>query len=166
MKRKVSVLLLIGVALFLALVVFNGQTIVSAKGGAKFLPFKVNCETYPSIMGVIDGNLVLEIPSDCKGTYLGNGEWFADSLVDITNPTPPNLQTGEMVFTAANGDQLSGNFFGYAMPKESGGNYYWGGYEITGGTGRFDGVTGSGLYHGQADGEVGSAIFDGTLMWP
>ena len=165
MKRKVSVLLFNGVALLFVLAVFGNDMIVSARGRSNQLPFKANCVTYPNIVDADAEQLVLEIPADCKGTHLRNGEWFADSTVVINAP-PPFLQTGDMYFTAANGDLLFGTFFGFAMPKETGGTHYWGGYEITEGNGKFDGATGTGLYHGHAGETVGTAVFEGVLSFP
>jgi hypothetical protein len=162
MKRKISVLLFIGLALLFTFVVFGGQTVVRAKGA--IVPFKVTCQTYPNVVPG-DGYLEVKISSDCTGAHLGKSHWDADSIVELTTP-PPFTQAGEMVFIAANGDQLIGTFSGQALPKETGGFDYWGDYEITGGTGRFSGTTASGTYFGGADGEVGTAVFEGTLTKP
>jgi hypothetical protein len=161
MKRKVSVFLVMGVTLLLVCALFGSQSIVNAKENWPTVPFKVNCVTYPDVMPG-PGYLEVKIPSDCKGTHIGNGEWYADSMVDLTVP-PPFAQTGDMVFTAANGDQLIGTFAGLSTPKVTGGFDYWGEYWITEGTGRFSGTTGYGTYDGGADGEVGTAVFVGTL---
>ncbi len=161
MKRNIHVRLLIGITLFLILSTLSVQTIVLAEGAVT--PFKVNCVTYPEV-NVIPGYLVLRIPAECGGTHLGESDWYADSVVDIT--TFPALQTGDMVFTAANGSQLFGSFNGYAVPNDIGGFDYWGDYEITEGTGRFSGATGSGTYYGGADGTTGVLTFEGTLIDP
>lgn len=166
MKRKVSGLLIIGVTLFLVFAAVGRRTLASTNEVPNTVPFQVDCQTYPTIVEINEVQMVLEIPGDCKGTHLGRGEWYADMVVDISSPPPPFLQSGTMVFTAEDGDQLFATFFGFGKPKATGGNYYWGGYQISGGTGRFEGTTGTGLYHGQADGEVGTAIFDGTLLNP
>lgn len=166
MKRKVSVLLMIGVALLLVFAAVGQRTLASTPEVPNTVPFQVDCQTYPEIVEINETQMVLEIPGDCKGTHLGRGEWYADMVVDISSPPPPFLQSGTMVFTAENGDQLFGTFFGFGMPMETGGNYYWGGYQLSEGTGKFDGTTGSGHYHGRSPGEVGTAIFDGTLLKP
>jgi hypothetical protein len=75
---------------------------------------------------------------------------------------PPNPQWSDnMTFTAANGDKLFGTYVGWGTgipdPK------FWGTFEISGGTGRFEGVTGSGAYWGEVTGETGMLYFDGTL---
>ena len=97
---------------------------------------------------------------------MGRSAWYADSIVDISTPPPPFPQIGEMVFTAANGDQLIGTFNGWGVPNEFGGFDYWGEYWIIEGTGRFSGATGSGTYYGGTDGEIGTATFEGTLTNP
>lgn len=166
MKRKVYVILLFGIALLFMAAAFGEIGVVKAKGAT--VPFKVDCVTYPEVVGggLGLGYFVLEIPADCIGTHLGNSDWYADSFVDISTPPPPFPQTGEMVFTAANGAQLVGTFSGLAAPNNIGGFDYWGTYQITGGTGRFSGASGSGTYYGGADGETGVLTFEGTLMNP
>ncbi len=161
MRKKVSVFLLIGVALILVV----AAVVVNARRPGPTVPFKVDCVTYPVVVPG-DGYLEVEIPSDCQGTHLGKSEWYADSVVDVSSPPPPFPQTGTMFFTAANGDKLIGTFAGEGVPNELGGFDYWGEYLITEGTGRFSGATGSGTYDGGADGEVGTAAFEGTLTNP
>lgn len=165
MKKKVPVLLFIGVALLLTVAVLSGQMPVSAKGTT--VPFKVACQTYPD-PEFMEDHIVVTVLSDCKGTHLGKSHWDSVSIVDISQPPPPPpfTQIGDMFFTAANGDQLIGTFSGLAVPNDKGGFDYWGGYEISGGTGRFSNTTGSGTYYGGADGEVGTAVFEGKLTKP
>ena len=153
MKKKVSVLL---VALLLTFAVLGGQMPVSAKGAT--VPFKVACQTYP-VPEFMGDHIVVTVTSDCKGTHLGKSHWDSVSIVDISQPPPPFTQIGDMVFTAANGDQLIGTFSGLAVPNDKGGFDYWGDYEITGGTGRFSGTTGSGAYSGGAGEGIGTAVF-------
>jgi len=165
MKKKVFVLLLMAVMLSLA--AFGGLVRAS---GPPTVPFHADCLTYPTRVGSGPGFIVLEIPSDCIGTHLGNSEWYADSVVDLTPLAngEPAIQTGTMYFTAANGAQLIGEFAGYALPNATGAFDYWGEYWITEGTGRFSGATGNGVYSGGADGQtgVGTALFEGTLTNP
>jgi hypothetical protein len=68
-----------------------------------------------------------------------------------------------MSFTAANGDQLFGSYAGYAIPTEKGVEF-WGDFQISGGSGRFDGATATGTYWGECGG-AGEGIlhFDGML---
>lgn len=127
-------------------------------------PFKASYKTNPQVVGVANGILTLAITGEGKATHLGKSTWYADSWVD-TNQFP-FLQTGDMEFTAANGDQLFGTFSGTAIPDASGKVNFEGTYEITGGSGRFEGATGSGNYSGWALGDVGQLEFDGTLNNP
>ena len=66
-----------------------------------------------------------------------------------------------MSFTAANGDKLFGTYEGHGTPIPD--PEFWRTFEITGGTSRFEGVTGSGDYWGQVSGETGMLYFVGTL---
>ena len=165
MNKKVSILMLLGLILLLLFAAFGSQALAKTGKRQATVPFKVTYQTFPVPRGVDgDGYLILEIPADGKGTHLGKSEWYADSLVSL-GPNP-NTQTGEMVFTAANGDQLIGSFEGWANLSDSGGAEYGGEYEISEGTGRFTGATGSGDYYGSAGPETGTLTFEGTLTNP
>ena len=166
MKKKVSVIGLIGITLLLVFAGFGGLALVSAEEAPATVPFKATYQTFPVFLGIVDGHMVLEIPAFGNGTHLGNSEWYADSLVDITKPFPPFPQTGEMYFTAANGAKLIGTFAGDSAPNDRGGFDYWGEYWITEGTGRFTGATGNGIYYGGAGEDSGVLTFEGTLMNP
>lgn len=125
------------------------------------VPFKGDYTTHPEVVSFINGVLTLSIPAEGKATHLGKSEWYADSWVN-TNQYP-FLQTGAMTFTAANGDQLFGTFSGDGFPGENGLVDFEGDYVITGGTGRFQGNTGSGTYYGSATGNLGELHFEGVL---
>lgn len=127
-------------------------------------PFKATYTTNPQVVSVIGGVITLSITGEGKATHLGKSTWYADSWVD-TNQFP-FLQTGDMNFTAANGDQLFGNFSGIAIPDANGKINFQGTYDITSGTGKFEGATGSGNYSGWALGNAGHLEFDGTLNNP
>lgn len=59
-----------------------------------------------------------------------------------------------------------GDFSGIVIPDANGKVNFEGTYEITNGTGRFEGATGSGNYSGWAQGTVGHLEFDGILNNP
>jgi hypothetical protein len=67
-----------------------------------------------------------------------------------------------MTFTAANGDQLFGSYTGYAVPTETGVDF-WGDFQISDGSGRFEDVTGAGTYEGSCGDSEGILHFDGML---
>ena len=127
-------------------------------------PFKTRYETYPQPVGPPEnGILTLKIPGDGEGDPLGKSTWDAEMKINLTQV--PNPQTGTMVFTAANGDQLFGTYEGLGTPADGpdGPVSFQGTFQITGGTGTFEGVTGAGTYSGTADGPEGTLYFDGML---
>ena len=125
-------------------------------------PFKARYETYPQPVGPPEnGILTLKIPGDGEGDPLGKSTWDAEMKVNVAQG-PPNPQTGTMVFTAANGDQLFGTYEGLGTPDGPAVSFQ-GTFQITGGTGRFEGVTGAGTYWGTAEGSEGTLYFDGML---
>lgn len=137
------------------------------------VPFNATYVTAPK---VIDPPpfLVMEIPGKGKGLHLGKSAWFSNSQVNFT--VFPPAQTGDMVFTAANGSTLIGHYWGLVQPDPNNpqGVLFNGDYLITSGTGRFEGATGSGVYSGKAalpntnPGTVGegSVTFEGELNKP
>ena len=125
-------------------------------------PFKARYETYPQPVGPPEnGILTLKIPGDGEGDPLGKSTWDAEMKINLTQG-PPNPQTGTMVFTAANGDQLFGTYEGLGTPDGPAVSFQ-GTFQITGGTGSFEGVTGAGTYRGTAEGDEGILYFDGML---
>jgi hypothetical protein len=79
------------------------------------------------------------------GTHFGNGT--ARAISELVN-----LATGEGVavheLTAANGDTVRLSFHFLAIPTSATTFSVVGGWEIVGGTGRYDGASGEGLYSG------------------
>ncbi|MEA3336767.1 MAG: SMP-30/gluconolactonase/LRE family protein [Chloroflexota bacterium] len=167
MKARILLVLVIVLVLVVAgcapLFVTLDDTAPAASDEA--VPFKARYQTYPEPVGPpLDGILTLKISADGEGDPLGKSTWYADSQVDLTQV--PNLQTGTMAFTAANGDQLFGTFAGESSPLEDGPVSFKGTFQIDGGTGEFEGATGSGVYSGSAEGSEGILEFDGTLSVP
>jgi hypothetical protein len=154
MKARV---LLILVAL--AIVLASSGSIVVADGAV--VPFKARYVTHPETVDVTGGVLTIEIPAEGLGTHLGHSTWYATMWVD-TNPFPWPQGAEDMVFTAANGDQLLGSYWGYAIPTSEGVEF-WGTFVISSGTGRFEGTTGAGAYEGTCGDTAGILYFDGTL---
>ena len=160
MKRKVYVLVLVGLTLLLVLAVFGSQALANGRRSQNFMPFKAEYIAHPEPPEFGDGYMLLVIPGEGEGTHLGKSTWLAESMrVDLVDPPQP--QFSEMVFTVSNGDELYGHFSGFGRPNDVGGNYYWGGYELRGGTGKFEGASGSGLYHGTCR-EICTVTFEGN----
>ena len=109
-------------------------------GGARSVPFKgswsgetvaADLSTFP-VVGVI---------SNGEGQLTHLGRYF------MTSPHTSNVFTGEtigdQIFTAANGDQLTALCEGFPQPQPNGHVVGALDCEITGGSGRFEGATGS-----------------------
>ena len=86
-----------------------------------------------------------------------------------------NLATGEGTasyrFTAANGDDVLLTFVLLAIPTSPTAFSIEGVWQVTGGTGRFEGASGSGTYVGQAEfvgpaDAVGTFALEGTISSP
>ena len=97
-----------------------------------------------------------------QATHLGRSEWSGVTNFNVyLDPIP--YWSHDITFTAANGDQLFGTMEGAATLPEVQGTF-----EITGGTGRFAGVTGSGTFWGWSDGSGSNDLisYTGTLTKP
>jgi hypothetical protein len=93
----------------------------------------------------------------------GPSEFLATTEI---NPfVVPNLQTVDAVFTYRNGDELHWSSVGIGIPDEFGNSDFSGDFTITGGTGRFEDATGSGMYEGTFYAATSSAHFtmDGVI---
>ena len=97
-------------------------------------------------------------------THLGKSTILMDSDVDFMT----GAQCGIAVFTAANGDELDWVFAGSFTPPDAEGNFTFSGdWEVSGGTGRFDGATGGGAYVGTANLFIGQgeATYTGSITY-
>ena len=103
-----------------------------------------------------------------RATHLGR--MTAQSIAEVVN-----LATGEGAasyrFTAANGDEVHVNFVFTAIPISATTFAIQGVWQETGGTGRFDGASGSGSYEGKVEftgpvNAVGHFEMQGTISSP
>jgi hypothetical protein len=158
MKTKTLFMLALSLALILA---SSAPTAAIAKGAV--VPFKATYDMSPRIVGVdANGCNIQELPGVGQATHLGESTFYSDAAACPRTLT----QSGDMEFTAANGDRLFGYFSGSIAFTQPGIADFWGTYSITSGTGRFEGVTGTGIYWGSAQlapGGKGILYFDGTL---
>jgi hypothetical protein len=105
-----------------------------------------------------------------QGTHVGHFD-IQQSHCFAYPPSLPTLETvdGHATITAANGDQLEftyeGDFTHLFGPEGPIAVHIEGEIEVVGGTGRFEGATGSGTYLGSAPYPVtaGSMTFEGVI---
>lgn len=96
---------------------------------------------------------------------LDNSTVSSEQTVDFTK-TPPTL-TGTNEFTAANGDKLYATHSGVSgAPDATGSVTFSGEYKFTGGTGKFEGASGSADFTGTANIPTGKGQFslDGKII--
>lgn len=86
--------------------------------------------TFPFLNQVITGT--------CQFSHLGRADMHLVQRVNVTN----GAQTGQVTFTAANGDTLRANASGGSTPTGPNTLTFFGVTTITGGTGRFANATG------------------------
>ena len=137
---------------------------VSQASAAEFVPFH----------GYWIGDTVSATPiSPTVVLVVSSGSGNANQLgrFEMTSPHVTYLETltveGEQIFTAANGDTLIAEFTGQLVPNADGSLEGTLEATITGGTGRFEGATGSYDFHiVAAPGAFGfhsTATFDGVI---
>jgi len=142
-----------------AILVMAGSASVAASTAD--VPFTTSLQVHPAFAGPImvpPFGFKLDVPGEGRATHLGDCTWHAVMRV-YSNQT----QDGDMIFTAANGDELHGSFVGTGYPDANGVSHFQGTYEFDGGTGRFEHATGEGNYWGTAVIGDGLLYFDGTL---
>jgi hypothetical protein len=109
----------------------------------------------------------LDIAVDVIATHLGKAHGPAFATLDLTDLS----YVGGGTWFAANGDSISFTFAGQFIPTSTSGvleNVET--FEITGGTGRFEGATGAGIAGGLVDAAtlvpLTAAPFDATISSP
>jgi hypothetical protein len=104
----------------------------------------------------------VDIAATGNATHLGH---FTLDVPHVVNPVT-RTAIGSYQFTAANGDTLTAEFTGRSMPTDMPGVLYIEEMAtITGGTGRFEGATGSFTVERLFDTVAGTTIgsFEGTI---
>ena len=149
----------------LALAVVSVLGLAAPVAAGELVPFQGRLEGDVTRTPVDETHVLVDIEAEGTATQLGHFTLEVPHLVNTTTRTA----TGYYVFTAANGDTLTAEFRGRAGPsgipgvvrivEEA---------TITGGTGRFEGATGSftavRLYDPVAGTTIGS--FEGTISTP
>jgi hypothetical protein len=127
------------------------------------VPFRGTVSGSVTSITVLDEcNQLVEVVNGGNATHLGRFTGTAQFVVDICNLT----YVGSYVFTAANGDSISGPFVGTLTPTDVPGVFDNSESAfITGGTGRFAGATGSFDLGGQIHFNTGtfSLPFEGII---
>jgi len=120
------------------------------------VPFRGNAEGAIANVSPDPDGVVLTVVAQGNATLLGR---FTREETVLFNPLTGTL-TGAIVFTAANGDQLSGTVVGgFISPTAAAGTY-----TFTGGTGRFANATGGAAFAiSTPDGVHFTVEFKGTL---
>ncbi|HEY0873867.1 MAG TPA: hypothetical protein VGD94_10375 [Vicinamibacterales bacterium] len=133
---------------------------------AALVPFSAVIDSEPIVVGACGPScLELEIGGEGRATHLGRTVIEGPSQVDVLQGT----QTGTSTLTAANGDTIVIAFEGtaeFSGPAATDPVTFQGTWVVIGGTGRFEGGTGSGTYAGSAAGTVGQFILEGTISRP
>lgn len=132
------------------------------------VPFRAVWETQISIAPLEPPLFAVSGLGTGKALHLGN--MTAQSITEVVN-----LATGEGAasyrFTAANGDDVLITFVFLAIPTSPTAFSIEGVWQVTGGTGRFEGASGSGTYVGQAEfvgpaDAIGNFTLEGTISSP
>jgi hypothetical protein len=120
---------------------------VGAGAQSNSRPFNVTLDGFASPVFQPDGCTII---NDEHGTgqasHLGAISWQSHEVVDVcSNPEGADVE-GEIVITAANGDQVFGTYYTLAHLDFGAGQVRaLGSYQITGGTGRFVNASGQGI---------------------
>jgi len=140
-----------------------------AKKNPHIVPFKATYEeTWTSTLFPDYTGLELIINGTGNATHLGKSTLYVKDYVIFDSPLN-EIRDGIIVFTAANGDELNAECWGWAQNPTPETVKFWGEFNITGGTGRFEDAIGSGAWDGEGisnpDGTgQGSIAFAGTLI--
>jgi hypothetical protein len=119
-----------------------------------------------TLMPIGGGKVEIQINTTGNITHLGKSTVSVHSIADFNPavPIPVLPSTGRV--TAANGDLIFFTLRWTAQTIDSGVFNVTGPFDVTEGTGRFNGVAGSGTYRGRIDIQTGqvTAEIDGFLV--
>lgn len=124
------------------------------------VPFKVNGSAGSVEIAGGPPPAPLEITLSAGGHATHLGQYSSSAIFVVTFPSPTvAVFDGGGTFTAANGDEVRFEYSGDFFPGSPAGGF--GDYQIVGGTGRFEGATGIGVFSS----EGGSTTFDGDICF-
>jgi hypothetical protein len=123
------------------------------------VPFKAEMSELTREFEPGKGKVLGTFTQTFEGTGTHVGKFTASGTTTLTWVGSDLWFEGEAVMVAADGDKIFSNSWGWAWDGNGEG---W--FEITGGTGRFEGATGSGtLIVTMSDDDVQSGVYDGRL---
>jgi hypothetical protein len=108
-----------------------------AMAAGKQVPFKGRSSGVVTVTDFSYPFVTTSVVGEGEATYLGRFTLTAEVVVNVSLPGGP--AAGSWTLTAANGDQLFATFVAYGIDPTHG----HGDFTIVGGTGRFQGATGS-----------------------
>jgi hypothetical protein len=159
MKTKQSILSCMAASLVAATII----SVTTPASGRDQVPFKGTVSgSVISITPLDECNQLVEAVNGGNASHLGRFTGTAEFVLDVCNLT----YVGSYVFTAANGDSISGPFIGSLTPTAVQGVFdNTESAFITRGTGRFAGATGTFNLGGQIDLNTGtfSLPWEGTI---
>ena len=127
------------------------------------VPFKGNFTvTFQILQGPPVINQIISGTGNC--THLGNCTFVSNVTINVTTP-PPFHVTGTAIFTAANGDHFYTNVNGVSIPIGNDSIRSEITHTITGGTGRFENVSGTLTAIGKNGPKTGKVDFDGQISF-
>ena len=126
----------IPIALLLSIVLASATFAAPASAG-KQVPFKGRSSGVVTVTGFSYPFVTTSVVGEGEATHLGRFTLTAEAVVNVSLPGGP--ASGSWILTAANGDQLFVTFTAYGIDPTNG----YGDFTIVGGTGRFQGATGS-----------------------
>jgi hypothetical protein len=138
MKTIIKSVLYLQMTLMLATTAFAGP-----KAAQKQVPFKGTIQTLETVESVAFPIVFDSSIGSGNAAHLGRFAWALDVQINISDPERTTA-TGTGVLTAANGDSLFTQFTAFATNTETPDVIFITEvHTITGGTGRFTGVTGT-----------------------
>jgi len=113
------------------------------------------------------GSHPIYIQGTGNASHLGKTKFNLGNTFDFSSGIPPFPAKGDIVFTAANGDQLKGKFTGTMTPTGSTSSSISFTGSFIGGTGRFTGAGGGFTWSGTFDMSTQSGIgrLSGTVIY-
>ena len=131
-------------------------------------PFKATIAITESIqpIGTAPCILVGDISGTGQATQLGRVTVVSSDCINPISQTAFSFSSNQLVFTVPNGDQIFAVYNGI-LTSEDGVGIISGGYQITGGTGRYAQATGAGTVQGVEDMSTGKGLvqLNGTFSY-
>jgi hypothetical protein len=148
----------------LALTALTVLALVGPAAAGEQVPFKGSLEGDVTVTPLAPPIVMADVNAAGNATHLGKFALDIPHVVNRANGTA----VGSYEFTAANGDTLTADFTGVAVPIAPGVLYIEETATITGGTGRFAGATGSFTVERLFDTVAGTTqgSFEGTISSP